>query len=236
MTRADNVLNLVRRIRSGETKVAAAAPAPESEGIADVDGEEYAPVGVKGILAATGKLLAVNRGVAEVDDRDSWEFKRVMTPDALMAERVKMDASKMRRKISRMAAKKGTLQSVLPFAFDDDVQGLIIGNSLSSPLEEINPVNLLEQARRITLMGPGGINSSNAITEDMQGISASQFGFISPLEGPESERAGIDNRLATGVKFGSDGKLYQRFRNPKTGQYHWLSPEDLSGKTIRLPA
>lgn len=230
MNRFDKILNLVRHSRGK----AAAAPPKEDDGIADVD-ESFTPVGLKGVIAATGKLLAVNRGVIPTDNRDSWEFKRVYTPDRLMAERVTMDASKMRRKIMRMSARRGNLQSILPFAFDDDVQGLIIGNSLSSPLEEINPVNILEQARRITLMGPGGINSPNAITPEMQGVQTSLFGFISPLEGPESERAGIDNRLAWGVKLGDDGRLYQRFLNPKTQKHHWLSPEDLAGKVLKLP-
>lgn len=50
-----------------------------------------------------------------------------------------------------------------------------------------------------------------------------------------SESAGIDVRMAHGVKVGSNGRLYQRFRNPRTGHTHWLSPEDLAGKTVALP-
>lgn len=226
-----SILGLIGRVKS-----AAPVPdqAPDIEETADID-EPHVGVGLNGILAATGKLLAVNRGVATPDERDSLEFKRLMPVNKLMSERVSMDASKMRRKLAMLAARRGNLSSLSPFAFDDDLQGLLIGNALSSPSEEINPISLLEQARRVTLMGPGGINNDSAVTEDMQMIHGSQFGFVSPIETPESSRAGIDARLAWGTKIGSDGKIYQKFFDWRNKVYRWLSPEDVAGKTIKLP-
>ena len=123
----------------------------------------------------------------------------------------------------------------MPGVLDDNIQTHLDGNPLSSPSEEVNPVDVLNQSRRLTLMGPGGISSADMVTADMQSVNASAFGFISPSEGPESEKAGIDTRLASGVMMGDNGRLYQKFRNPKTGNYHWLSPEDLVGKTVALP-
>ena len=199
------------------------------------DVDEYVGVGLDGILAASGKLLAVNRGEAETDERDSLAFKRIMTPDRLMRERVRMDADHSGRKLMRALARKRSLKSMTPFHFDNYTTGLLLGNSLSTPLEEINPMHLVEQARRVTLMGPGGIGTPQAITPGMQAVHASQFGFLDPLHGPESERAGVDSRFAWGVRIGSDGRLYQQFTNRRTKQPEWLSPDKLDGKTIRLP-
>jgi len=204
------------------------APQPHDE-------EVYRGVGVDGILAASGKLLAVNRGEANTDERDSLAFKRVMTPDKMMRERIRMDADKSANKVMRALAKKKSLKAFTPFHFDNYTSGLLVGNPLSTPLEEINPMHIAEQARRITLMGPGGIGSPRAITPGMQAVHASQFGFLDPLAGPESERAGIDSRLSWGVRVGSDGRLYQRFRNRKTGEVDWVSPDALEGKTVKLP-
>ena len=50
-----------------------------------------------------------------------------------------------------------------------------------------------------------------------------------------SERAGIDVRMATGTRIGSDGRIYQLMRNRKTGKNQWVSPTDLVGKTLKLP-
>jgi DNA-directed RNA polymerase beta subunit len=200
------------------------------------DNEEYVGVGLDGILAASGKLLAVNRGESTTDERDSLTFKRIMTPDRLMRERVRIDADKSGMKLMRALARKRTLKAMTPFHFDNYATGLLLGNPLSSPLEEINPMHIVEQARRVTLMGPGGIGTPQAITSGMQAVHASQFGFLDPLHGPESERAGIDSRLAWGTRIGSDGRIYQQFMNRRTQKPEWLSPDQLDGKTIRLPA
>jgi hypothetical protein len=149
------------------------------------DTEDYVGVGLDGILAASGKLLAVNRGEATTDERDSLAFKRIMTPDRLMRERVRIDADKSGMKLMRALARKRTLKAMTPFHFDNYATGLLLGNPLSSPLEEINPMHIVEQARRVTLMGPGGIGTPQAITSGMQAVHASQFGFLDPLHGPE---------------------------------------------------
>lgn len=204
--------------------------------IADDDEfDSYTPVGLDGVLAATEKLLAVNRGLEEPDERDSLVNDRTYTPDMLLAERIRMDRDQVRRKLMWHAARHRSLKGLNPFAFDDYAIGLLTKHQLSQPLEEINPLHIAEQARRMTKMGPGGIGDPQAVTDGMQAVNTSQFGFIDPVAGPESELAGLDTRLAHGVRIGSDRRLYQRFRNKRTGKLHWVSPEDLDGAVIKLP-
>jgi hypothetical protein len=50
-----------------------------------------------------------------------------------------------------------------------------------------------------------------------------------------SSRAGIDARLTVGTRIGSDGKLYQQFRNKQTGELEWLSPDVAETKIIAIP-
>lgn len=193
------------------------------------------PADIDTILASTEKLLAVNRGEAEPDERDSLEFRRVMTPDKLFAERIKLDADKIRRVAMRRVSKSRNLKPISTAHFNPYTEGLIVGHPLSSPLEEINPVSLVEQARRITGMGPGGIPSEDSITAEMQTVHPSQFGFISSYEGPESSRAGVDVRLAHNARIGSDGNIYQQFLNRKTGKLQWLNPGEASHSVVGLP-
>ena len=95
-------------------------------------------------------------------------------------------------------------------------------------------MHLVEQARRITHMGPGGLPSDDSISESAQAVSPSQFGFICPVSGPESSRAGVDVRMAYGVKLGDNGRIYQKFYSPRQQVYKWMSPQDLDGKTVGL--
>jgi DNA-directed RNA polymerase beta subunit len=205
------------------------APLPSNESSDDVS------VTPDVLMAVTHKLLAVNRGHAEPDERDSLAFRRVHTPDKLFAERVTLDAGKLRRVAMRRIAKQRNLKAIGPSHFDPYMQGMIIGNPLSSPIEEINPISLVEQSRRITQMGPGGIPSSDSVTAEAQSVHPSIFGFLDCISGPESERIGVDTRLAWGAKIGSDGKIYQKMLNRRTGKHQYVSPEDLENKVIGLP-
>jgi DNA-directed RNA polymerase beta subunit len=199
------------------------------------DGEPYVRPGLDGIVASSEKLLAMNRGLQEPDDRDSPQFKRIWNTHDLVRERIVRDAGSLRRQMMRRLARMRSLKPIHAGYFDDYVRKQFVSNPLSSPLEEINPMHLLENSRRVTLMGPGGIGSEDAITEEAQSVQVGQFGFMDPISGPESARAGIDTRMAWGAKLGSDGRVYQRFYDRRKNRYRWMSPQDMDGLVVGLP-
>jgi len=201
----------------------------------DEDIDDEVDGGVDTLLAASEKVLAVNRGLVDPDERDSLRFRKIYGPDKLLKERIDMDADKVMRNTVRRISRTGNLDSINPGHFNSYSEKLITGNPLSLALEEINPMHLTEQARRVSQMGPGGLPSSTSITEDAQNLHPSEFMFLSSIEGPESERIGVDTRIAWGAKMGSDGNIYQRFRNKRTGKYEWLSAKDLENKIVALP-
>ena len=228
--------NLPDGIEDDIMKTASARPVDMGGTASYLGGDsDHVHLGIKAVLASTRKLLNINKQLEQPDDSNALRFQRFLTPDRLMAERLTLDATNNRRNLVRMASRHRNLAGVMPFVFDKDIESSFVSNPLAAPLEEINPMSLVGQNRRITRMGPGGIGSSEAVTEDMQSVHASQFGFLSPIEGPESEAAGIDNRLAYGLRIGSDGRPYQRFRNTRSGQFEWKSPEDLAGKVVAFP-
>lgn len=192
------------------------------------------PADIDTILASTEKLLAVSRGHAQPDERDSLEFRRILTPDKLMAERVHLDANKSLRMLMIRAARAKSLKPLQVNHFDGYTEGMVVGHALSAPLEEINPLHLVEQARRITQLGPGGL-PEESITEEAQNIHPSIFGFLAAIEGPESHRIGVDTRMAWGTKLGSDGQIYQKFKNRHTGRDQWMSPSNMVHQTVGLP-
>ena len=201
----------------------------------DEDDDDEIDSGVETLMAASEKVLAINRGLVDPDERDSLRFRKVYGPDKLLKERIDMDADKVMRNTVRRVSRTGNLSSIAPGHFNSYSEKLITGNPLSLALEEINPMHLTEQSRRVSQMGPGGLPSSTSITEDAQNLHPSEFMFLSAIEGPESERIGVDTRVAWGAKLGSDGNIYQRFKNKRTGKYEWLSAKDLENKIVALP-
>lgn len=230
----DTIKKILSRVDRAFAEKQAAVTATHSREVHD-DGEPYVPVGVNGLLAATENLLAVNRGLKPPDERDSMQYKKTFRTHQLAAERIRLDAGKLRRSLMYRAAKTRNLQGLHSFYFDPYFEGQLLSNPLSAPLEEINPLQLVEQSRRMTLMGPGGLGSSQSITEEAQNLLPSTFGFLSAIEGPESERIGIDTRVAWGAKLGSDGRMYQKFKDRHTKRTKWMSPEDLDGLVVGLP-
>ena len=134
----------------------------------DDEHEEYESVGLDGLLAASEKLLAINRNLAEPDERDSLPNDRIHTVDRLMAERIKLDHGRTLRNLVGRASRMKNLNALHTNAFAPYTVGYLTGNPLMPALEEINPMHILEQKRRVTKMGPGGIGDENAITLDMQ--------------------------------------------------------------------
>jgi DNA-directed RNA polymerase beta subunit len=201
----------------------------------DEDQDDEIDGGTDTILASTEKILAVNRGLIPPDERDSLRFRKIYGVDKLLKERIDMDADKVMRNTMRRISRTGSLKSLNAGHFNDYAQKLIVGNPLSLALEEINPMHLVEQATRVSQMGPGGLSGASSITEEAQNLHPSEFMFLSAIEGPESERIGVDTRIVWGAKLGSDGNVYQRFKNYRTGKYEWLSAKDLENKVVALP-
>jgi len=225
-SRVAGILRRHHRAKSAET---------DRYGAEDDEYEEYVGIGVNGLLAASDKLLAINRGEAEPDHRDSLANDRIYTVDRLMAEKVKLDDGRLLRKFMGRAARHRNLQAFQPNMFGDYARKYLVSNPLASPAEQVNPTQNLEQMFRITKMGPGGIGDENTLTSDMQAVGTDQMGFIDTIAGPESSRAGIDVRLVNGARVGDDGRIYQRFFYRPTGKVEWVSPVDLQNKTVKLP-
>jgi len=235
MITAADILNQARKTLKKASAAPAAVPAPAPLPSGPPPGPDDVALSPDALVSITEKLLAINRGHAEPDERDSLEHRRVYTPDKLFAERVRLDANKLRRVMMRRVAKSRNLKPVGIAHFDPYMEGLLIGNPLSSPLEEINPLHLVEQNRRITQMGPGGIQSEDSLTDESSNVHPSIFGFLSPIESPESSRAGVDTRLAWGAKIGSDGKIYQKMRHRKSGTIQYVNPNQVANAVVGIP-
>ncbi len=226
-----SVANIIGQLKRPASSTPAAPPDPDA-----------VPVGIDGVIAATEKLLAVNRGLAHPDERDSQQFKHLMTVDKLMQERVNLDADKPRLGTMRRVARTRTLKPVNPGAFNSYTEGMLVGHPLSMPLEEINPMHLLEQARRVTHMGPGGLGSDSSISEDAQALHPSSFGFISAIEGPECHSYDTEVFTKLGWKFWPDVTVTDELACMRTDRTIFFSrPERLiaqeySGNMIRADA
>jgi DNA-directed RNA polymerase beta subunit/intein/homing endonuclease len=127
-------------------------------------GKPYDRVSPDVWIDAAAKLLAINRGEAETDDRDSLAYMRAYGPEDTISERL-LRATPVLRSLLYQAERTGTLAKVPPGALTKTALSGITESGLGQPGTNTNPFQLLDQAYRVTRMGVGGIPCYSADTE-----------------------------------------------------------------------
>ena len=198
-------------------------------------GKPYSNLSLDALLDITRKLVKVSRNEADPDDRDALAYQRFMGPEDLIAERLTRDKDGLRRQLLWKMSWKGNLQGMPSSALGKQVLSALLTSGLGQAIEEINPAELYDKTTSVSRLGEGGIPSTDAIPKEARSVQPSMFGYIDPLRTPESSRVGVDTYLARGVRKGRDGKLYAQFRDLKTGQLIYKSPQDVTELTIGFP-
>jgi DNA-directed RNA polymerase beta subunit len=198
-------------------------------------GKPYSNLSLDAVLDVTKKLIQVSRNEADPDDRDALAFQRFMGPEDLIAERLSRDKDGLRRQLLWKMSWKGNLQSMPSSALGKQVLSALLTSGLGQAIEEINPAELYDKTTAVSRLGEGGIPSTDAIPKEARSVQPSMFGYVDPLRTPESGKVGVDTYLARGVRKGRDGKLYAQFRDLRTGQLIYRTPQDVSELTLGFP-
>nr|YP_009478291.1 beta subunit of rna polymerase [Prototheca cutis]BBD20198.1 beta subunit of rna polymerase [Prototheca cutis] len=115
-----------------------------------------------------------------------------------------------------------------------------IGGTLSQYLDETNPLAEITHKRRITFLGPGGVNTQQA-TIQIRGIHPTYYGRICPIETPEGENAGLVLSFTVLAQKTINGKILTPFYKIFKGQaqtdmkYMFLNPSEEMAH-VRIPA
>jgi DNA-directed RNA polymerase subunit beta' len=164
-------------------------------------------VGKDLLLKSASRILNISRGAAEPDDRDALEFKKAMGVEDLMAERITKQGRMLKRKLlSRLAKPDVTLAR----GFGSDwlspaVRGYFGGSGgieggLTNTAEAANPLAILGEQSKLTLVGEGGIGSDHAISLGARLFRPSSANFIDPSHTPEGSAIGVTTHTAINVK------------------------------------
>ena len=187
------------------------------------------------LLRAATKLLNVSRGAEDPDDRDAPKYSNILSIEDHIPERVEKDAGNLARNLLWKVRRDRTLKRMPAGALSPYTEGYMFGSRLAMPLEETNPLALLEQMHRVTKLGEGGIAGAESITDEARDVNIGQAGFIDPIVGPESMGVGIDVRTAFNTYKGRDKQMYAEFLDSRTGDKVYLKPEDLDAKVLAFP-
>ena len=198
-------------------------------------GKPHSGLTLDAVMDITKKLIRVSKNEDTPDDRDSLTYQQFMGPEDLFAERIARDKDGVRRQLLWKMSGKGNLSGMPSSALNKQLQAALMTSGLGQAIEEINPAELYDKSTAVSRLGEGGIPSTDAIPKEARNVQPSMFGYVDPVRTPESGKVGVDTYLARGARKGLDGKLYSQFRNLKTGELAFHTPQEVADMTIGFP-
>jgi len=186
------------------------------------------------LLRATRKMIDVHGGAPE-DDRDSLIFKDLRSVGDFSFEKILKEGPAIRRKMQRQINDASSPRDVVRLeAFNKPIRETFYKNSAAQVAKQVNPVEMLSAAQQTTVMGPGGIQSENAILDEVKFINPSHMCFLDPIHTPEGSKTGITLRMPLGVrKHGMEPQV--PLYNTRTGTTDYVGPATFLRSRVVLP-
>ncbi len=169
-----------------------------------------------------------------LDDIDHLGNRRVRVVGELLSNQVRIGLVRMER----------TIRERMNFQDDDNLAPQTLVNpkpvnavikdffgrsQLSHFMDQINPLAELTHKRRLSALGPGGLNRDRA-GFDVRDVHPTHYGRICPIETPEGPNIGLMASLSTYARINDYGFLetpYRKVENGKvTGEVEMLSAYD----------
>src|SRR5262245_52386876 len=145
------------------------------------------------------ELRSAKAGVG-VDDIDHLGNRRLRTIDELAADELRKGFLKLRRTVQeRMSIRDQqdmTPRSLInPKSISAAIEYFFGRGELSQVVDQTNPLAQLTHERRLSALGPGGLNRKRAGFE-VRDVHISHYGRICPIETPEGTNIGLISSLS----------------------------------------
>jgi DNA-directed RNA polymerase subunit beta len=169
-------------------------------------------------------------GKSQYDDIDHLGNRRLRTIDELACEELRKGFLKLRRTVQeRMSLKDAedmTPRSLVnPKSISAAIEYFFGRGELSQVVDQTNPLSQLTHERRLSALGPGGLNRKRAGFE-VRDVHISHYGRICPIETPEGTNIGLISSLAIYAAVDEYGFLITPYRvvngGKLTDEVKWL--------------
>ena len=196
------------------------------------------------VVAATKYLVRLKKSDGIVDDIDHLGSRRVRTVGELLANQCRVGLSRTERLVrERMTLYDQSVDSITPQklinpkALTTVIRDFFARSQLSQFMDQINPLAELTHKRRLSALGPGGLNRERAGFE-VRDVHPSHYGRICPIETPEGPNIGLINSLSTYARVNEFGfieapyRVVEKTKGRVTDKVVYLTADQEEGKTI----
>ena len=189
----------------------------------DVDVEQRTLQG-DDVVMATKYLIKLKGGEGYLDDIDHLGSRRVRTVGELLANQCRLGLSRTERLVrERMTLYDQSVDSITPQklinpkALTTVIRDFFARSQLSQFMDQINPLAELTHKRRLSALGPGGLNRERAGFE-VRDVHPTHYGRICPIETPEGPNIGLINSLSTFARVNEFGFIETPYRVVEKGR------------------
>jgi DNA-directed RNA polymerase subunit beta len=152
------------------------------------------------ILESIDYIFKLRDRKGKLDDIDHLGNRRVRTIEELAGEEMRKGFLKLKRtvqeRMSMMEPENLTPRSVINSkTISSSVEFFFGRGELSQVVDQTNPLSQLTHERRLSALGPGGLNRKRAGFE-VRDVHISHYGRICPIETPEGTNIGLISSLS----------------------------------------
>ena len=188
------------------------------------------------IIASLNYILYINDGVGFYDDIDHLGNRRIRSVGELLQNQFRIGLARLeqgaRDRMSSMEASSITptaLVNIRPI--NAAIKEFFGSSQLSQFMDQTNPLAVLVNKRRLSALGPGGLNRDRA-TFQVRDVHYSHYGRMCPIETPEGPNIGLIGSLSTYARVNEYGFIeapYRRYDSEKqivTDQIDYLMADE----------
>ena len=170
------------------------------------------------VVSVIGHLVYLMNGKGEVDDIDHLANRRVRSVGELVGSiAFRVGALRLERIVKEKMSLASTEEKFSPSHFINAhpiiaaINEFFRTSQLSAILDQTNPLAEIDNLRRLTVMGTGGISRERA-SFSIRDINSSQYGRICPVRSPEGPNIGLVTYLSLYTRVNEYGFLETPYR------------------------
>ena len=171
---------------------------------------------VDDIVSSVSYQFGLFHGIGDVDDIDHLGNRRVRSVGELLQNQIRVGLSRLERVVKeRMAiqdldkVRPQDLINIRPVSAA--IKEFFGSSQLSQFMDQPNPLAELTHKRRLSALGPGGLNRDRA-SFAVRDVHYSHYSRICPIETPEGPNIGLIGSLATYARINEYGFIEAPYR------------------------
>jgi DNA-directed RNA polymerase subunit beta len=173
-------------------------------------------------IQAIKYIMQLRANDGEIDDIDHLGNRRVRTIQELAGDEFRKGFLKLRR-TAQERMNLENVETVTPRSlinsktFSSAIDYFFGRGELSQVVDQTNPLSQLTHERRLSALGPGGLNRKRAGFE-VRDVHISHYGRLCPIETPEGTNIGLISSLAIYASLDDYGFLTTPYRRVVNGK------------------